>query len=91
MARGWESKNVEEQQAENTRDAEAARRKPLTADERQRVDRRRGLELARARAASGLETASNPAHRTMLEQTLSAIDEQLTSLANEGAARPARA
>jgi hypothetical protein len=78
MARGWESKSVEAQQEE------VARPRPpkptLTAQQRANEPRRRTLELARTRAASDLTRASSPAHRTMLEQTLVAIDEQLAQL-----------
>jgi hypothetical protein len=77
MARGFESKMVEYNQEE------AARRKTpaakLTAEEQARLDRRKSLELARARAAADLERAIAPAHRQMLEQALAALDEQLRS------------
>lgn len=78
MARGWESKSIEAQQEE------AARTRPkvraLSADERQRAERRRTLELARTRAADDLSRASATAHRTLLEQTIAAIDDQLRAI-----------
>jgi hypothetical protein len=52
----------------------------LSADEQVRVARRRSLELARAKAAADLARAKAPAHRSMLEQALSALDEQLRSI-----------
>ena len=63
---------------------EAQRRKSagvsLTPEEQARAARRRGLELARARAAADLQRAKAPAHRRMLEQAIAALDEQLSQL-----------
>lgn len=75
MARGWESKNVEAQQAERERAEPPAG--PATDAEAQRLSRRRTLELARARAASDLAAAQSDAHRAMLEAAIRALDEQL--------------
>ena len=79
MARGWESKNIESQQEEATRDRK--RQKALTPEEQARQVKRGGLELARATAVADLDRAVAPAHRMMLEQTLAAIDAQLRELA----------
>jgi hypothetical protein len=79
MARGWESKSVEAQQ----QDAQNDSRKPtapLSAAERSAMQRRRTLELARARTLADLERSSSPVHRAMLEQALRAIDEQMRQL-----------
>jgi hypothetical protein len=75
MARGWESKNVESQQEE----AERRRHQgpALTPEEQAKRARRAQLELARARAAADLSRATAPAHRSMLEQAIKALDEQL--------------
>jgi hypothetical protein len=78
MARGWESKSIEAQQEEAARGRAPSR--PLSDDERATADRRRSLELARARAADDLTRATVPAHRRMLEQTLQAIEAQLQQL-----------
>jgi hypothetical protein len=78
MARGWESKSIESQQDD------AARRKDvkpaLTAGQRELLDRRRTLELSRARLAGDLGRATAPPHRRMLEQALADLDAQLDSL-----------
>ena len=79
MARGWESKNIEAQQEEATRDRK--HQKSLSPEEQARQVKRGGLELARARAVADLDRAVAPAHRKMLEQTLAAIDAQLRELA----------
>ena len=78
MARGWESKAVESQQAD--RDAEdraGADGADAAAEERRRQARRAPLELARARALSDLALARHPAHRAMLEAAIRALDEQI--------------
>lgn len=78
MARGFESKQVESQQEEAQRKKTPG--KTLTPEEAQKLDRRRTLELSRARLIADLQRASNPAHRQMLEQALAALDEQLAAL-----------
>ena len=78
MARGFESKSVESQQEE------AQRRKTLqpamTADEKEREDRRRGLELALAQTQAEMSAACRPAHREMLKLRLDAIRAQIEDL-----------
>src|SRR3954471_2393498 len=61
MARGFESKMVEFNQEEAAR-GRAANPETSPAD-RERVSRRRALELARTRAAADLERATAPAHQ----------------------------
>jgi hypothetical protein len=78
MARGWESKNIESQQEEAER--QRSRGPALSAEEQARRARRGQLELARTRAAADLERATAPAHRSMLEQAIRALDEQLRGL-----------
>lgn len=78
MARGWESKSVEAQQEEASRGRTAP--PSLTDTQRLALERRRTLELARARARDDLSRATVPAHRKMLEQTLAAIETQLNEL-----------
>jgi len=73
MARGWESKAVESQQA----DRDAGPTADSSAEERRRRARRAPLELARARAVADLALARQPAHRAMLEGAIRALDEQL--------------
>jgi hypothetical protein len=78
MARGWESKSVEAQQDDAAR--RSSMRPPMTPEQRADAERRRTLELARARAADDLARASAPQHRHMLEQALQALDERLAEL-----------
>jgi hypothetical protein len=77
MARGFESKDVEFQQAEA-----AERRRPgrraLTAAERDDASRRQTLELAVARARVELAGASSPHHRRMLEAAIADLEARLS-------------
>jgi len=75
MARGFESKDVEFQQAEAQRTKTTVRE--ITAEEREALDRRRTLELALARAQADLAAATSFAHRRMLEQAIAALRERL--------------
>lgn len=79
MARGWESKNVEQQQAEAAR-REPTPRRALTPDERDREARRHQLQLALARTQSELSVACHPAHRDMLRLRLEALQTQLSEI-----------
>jgi hypothetical protein len=78
MARGWESKSVEAQQEDASRDR--VRTPQLTPEEQAIAGRRATLELARARVIADLERATSPHHRRMLEQAVATIDEQLAQL-----------
>jgi hypothetical protein len=78
MARGWESKAVESQQADRE-ERVAASAAVLSHEERERRMRRARLELDRARVRSELAGARQPAHRAMLERALDEIDRRLKS------------
>jgi hypothetical protein len=78
MARGFESKDVEFQQAEAAR--EKALGRAMTPEERDANTRRRTLELALARARADLAAARTPAHQRMLTQAIAALEQQLASL-----------
>src|SRR5208283_3497409 len=76
MARGWESKSVEQQQAEMGDQPKSARR-PLS-DTQQKLNRKReGLLLSRIGLVRQLEAATHARHRRMLEQSVAEIDRQL--------------
>ncbi len=75
MARGWESKSVEAQQADREDRGQAPVRRSL--EEEARDAQRQTLELSKRRAQADLVAATNPAHRRMLEAAILAIDEQL--------------
>lgn len=79
MARGWESKSVEEQQAEfsSTRPKSA---RPLSNEELVRSQQRQNVILSRQHVKQQLEAARNPRHRKMLENALADLDAQLAQL-----------
>lgn len=74
MARGFESKQVESQQAD--RESRGADRQAEIPDPAAAAARRT-LELAKTRAEHDLLNARNPAHRAMLEQAIAALTAQL--------------
>src|SRR5258706_3128618 len=78
MARGFESKDVEFQQAEAERAKTLGR--GLTPDERDRQARRRTIELALAKTRADLSQARTSAHKKMLAGAVAALEQQLRSL-----------
>jgi len=78
MARGWESKSVEQQQNEKTAEGKTARVR-LSAEQQLINRKREGLLLSRKRLVGQLEASNHPAHRQMLQQSLAEIDRQLAS------------
>jgi hypothetical protein len=76
MARGWESKSVEQQQEEAKSSIET-KGKQLTPEQIAAQQRRRGIELSRLRILQQLERATNPQHRQMLESALADLNSQL--------------
>lgn len=75
MARGFESKDVEFQQAEAER--QKALKPALTAEERDAQVKRQTLELALTRARADRDAARSPAHRRMLDQAVAALEAEL--------------
>ena len=75
MARGFESKDVEFQQAEKERGRQLGR--ALTPDEREAKAKRQTLELALARARADLASARTPAHQRMLSEAIAALEREL--------------
>jgi hypothetical protein len=82
MARGWESKAVEEQMEEAARDrASAAGTEPSPTPEALELRRRReSLRLSRARVVEQISGARSEAHRRLLSRSLEALDQQLAAL-----------
>lgn len=76
MARGWESKSVEEQQAMAS--APGGTPKVEVAEEAAKKRKRQELELQREHILS--QRTSNPHRRTALETALADIEEKLAEL-----------
>jgi len=79
MARGWESKSVEEQQAEAATTPSPAH-PPLTPGQITAQRRKNGLLLSRQHVLQQLEAAQNPRHREILQKALADLDAQLARL-----------
>jgi hypothetical protein len=77
MARGFESKDVEYQQAERER-LRDAQQTPLP--EGTAESRRQTLVLSLARLRRERDVARVAAHRTMLDEAIATIDAELASL-----------
>lgn len=80
MARGFESKDVEFQQAEAERKTRLQPARPP--HEQAMVQRRETLELALTRARAERASAAVPAHQRMLDQAIDALESDLRSLSN---------
>ena len=79
MARGWESKAVEEQQAEARSKTDSAKVRLEPAQVAKQKERQ-GLLLSRQRVLQQLRAAQNPFHRKMLEAALGDLEAQLARL-----------
>jgi len=80
MARGWESKSVEEQQSEFSQSA-ADGKKAVSVEETQKAVERHRLKLARANVANQLKVAQNPRYIELLTNELKELDRQIEALA----------
>ncbi len=76
MARGWESKSVEAQQAEAS-EKTAKPRPPMSLEEAARWREKESLRLSRQSVLQQLEASPNPRHRKLLEDALADLDEKL--------------
>jgi hypothetical protein len=79
VARGWESKAVEEQQAEAV-DPPSPGKPPQTPAQIAYQVHRQGLMLCRQHVLQQLEAAQNPRHREILQKSLADLDAQLARL-----------
>jgi hypothetical protein len=80
MARGWESKAVEDQIGAAEAEREARAKPVLTPLELEHRSRRDGLMLARARVVSAREAARDERYRALLERALAHVDAELGEL-----------
>ena len=80
MARGWESKAVDDQIADADARTAVPARPALTPAERERAQRRETVALNRARTLQTLQVACDRRHRALLEETIVALDRELAAL-----------
>lgn len=79
VARGWESKQVEDQQAEAGRRTQKVGR-PITASEAARQREKESLRLSRQRVLQQMESSTNSRHRELLRLELDALDQKIGNL-----------
>lgn len=77
MARGWESKAVEDQISEAEADRDAQSKHHVSPQQREQQERKQSLLLSRAQVLSRLKAARNPRYRAQLESALEHLDAQL--------------
>ena len=80
VARGWESKSVEEQQAQAV-SSPSPSKPPLTPAQIAAQRQKQGLLLSRHHVLQQLEVAQNPRHREILQTALAELDTKLAQLA----------
>jgi ribosomal protein S10 len=80
MARGWESKSVEDQM-EEARRSQADLQGPVESpEEKERRRKIESLRLERSRLTEQLDRARSNAHRRMIQQSLEAIEAEIDAL-----------
>ncbi len=80
MARGWESKSIEEQQEAAANRRAAAASPEISAAAAAKQSELDGLHLARARILADLQRACQPAHRGMLEAALADVQARISAV-----------
>ena len=85
MARGWESKGVEDQQSEFTNSSRPAKQQ-LSVEERERATEQQRLLMARNNVLGQLKTAQNPRYVEMLKRALVDLERRLQLL--DGGQKP---
>ena len=86
MARGWESKSVEDQIGDAEAKKEARHRRRLAPEEIEQLKRKEALMLERARIVREMERAYKRGHLVILERGLAHIEAELAKLEDDGSA-----
>ena len=79
MARGWESKSVEDQQAQAS-EKSTSHQPTLTPEQALRQREKEGLMLSRQRVLQQLEATTETRKRALWQQALAALNEQIAKL-----------
>jgi hypothetical protein len=80
MARGWESKSVEDQIGSAEAERELQARYQLTAEQREASEQQQSLLLSRSLLRSRLKAARDARYRAQLQTALDEIESQLRDL-----------
>ena len=80
MARGWESKSVEDQISDHkAEEKDPAKRKP-SPQEIEKKSKKQGILLARSRTVTALESTQDGRYRALLQRTLEHLDSELEKI-----------
>ena len=82
MARGWESKAIEEQQAE-AREKQSTPKYRLSPGQAALMRELEGLRLSRARILQQMGAARDPRHLSLLQEALAELDRKVLELQNQ--------
>ena len=80
MARGWESKAVEDQIESKTTEFGAVKSKQRTADQVQKLIEKRNLEAARAKVRHEIDATQNERYKEMLTRSLRDLESKIALL-----------
>lgn len=81
MARGWESKAVEDQVQDHIAKDPQSKKKKTTPAQIEAHRRREVLLLSRARVQKSLESSSDARYREQLDRALADLDAQIAKIA----------
>ena len=80
MARGWESKSVEDQIEEARRSQGGSEGRVQSPEEKERERKVESLKLERSRLTEQLKRARSESHQRMIRQSLEAIEKEIATL-----------
>jgi hypothetical protein len=82
MARGWESKSIEDQieEARRSQEQDDAEGPVRSSEGRERERKIESLKLERSRLTEQLHRARSEAYQRMIRQSLKAIEDEITAL-----------
>jgi hypothetical protein len=80
VARGWESKSIEDQINERAAESKNTNKNRLSPHELEQKTKREGILLARSHTAALLESTRDERYRALLKRTLDHLDSELEKL-----------
>jgi hypothetical protein len=83
MARGWESKSVEEQQAEFTK-SNPEKNKKKSPVEQEQARQIKTLQLTRSYIQHQLDRSQNDRHKQLLSEEIQHLDSQIAAVQSGG-------
>jgi hypothetical protein len=83
MARGWESKSVEDQIGAAEAERELRDRHQLSTEEREQSERRQSLLLSRSLVLARMKAVRDPRYHAQLKVALDQLDERLRQLSSD--------